>query len=91
MPNELPKDVAAYKRTPVFTQDTVPAGLQRDHTTAPGVWAVIHVLSGRLRYTVPSTGFQVDLTPGHDGIVEPEMPHHVTPMGEVEFYVEFWR
>ena len=91
MPDELPEGVTAYKRTPVFTQDTVPAGLLRDHTTAAGVWGVIRVLSGRLRYVVPSAGFEADLTPGRDGIVEPEVAHHVTPIGTVEFYVEFWR
>ena len=87
----LPANATAYKRTRVFTQHTVPAGLLRDHTTAAGVWGMIHVLSGRLRYVVPSAGYDVELTPGHDGIVEPEVPHHVTPVGDVEFYVEFWR
>lgn len=40
----LPPGAQAYKRTPVFTQDTVPAGLLRDHVTREGTWALIHVL-----------------------------------------------
>ena len=42
----LPPGAQAYKRTPVFTQDTVPAGLLRDHVTREGTWALIHVLEG---------------------------------------------
>jgi hypothetical protein len=36
---------------------------------------------------------QIDhvLTPEAPGIVVPELPHHVEPLGDVEFYVEFWK
>jgi tellurite methyltransferase len=42
------------KRTPEFTEATVPQGLLRDHSTKAGVWAQIRVLEGTLRYHVPS-------------------------------------
>ena len=87
----LPEGRAPYKRTPVFTEKTVPAGLLKDHATKAGVWGVIEVTSGRLRYTIPSSGEVVDLHAGLNGIVEPEVLHHVTPLGPVEFSVEFWR
>ena len=89
MMDELPKGLTAYKRTPVFDQDSIPAGLRREHRTKPGVWALIHVLAGKLRYRragVPGT--QV-LTPAQPGIVHPEEPHDVQPMGPVSFFVEF--
>src|SRR6187549_1513171 len=38
---ELPPHFVAYKRTPVFTQDTLPEGLRHEHSTPPGVWARI--------------------------------------------------
>ena len=86
----LPSDVIAYKRTPTFTQHTVPAGLLRAHTTKAGVWGRIVVASGQLRYRIQGDepGEHV-LAPGHDGIVEPQVPHDVTPIGDVEFHVEF--
>jgi len=87
----LPEGLAPYRRTPVFTEATVPAGLTKDHATKSGVWGVIHVTEGRLRYTIPSGEEEHELTPGVDGIVEPEVKHHVTPLGAVTFYVEFWR
>ena len=88
---EIPSDVEAYRRTPVFTAHTVPAGLLKNHATKPGVWGVITVLAGRLVYTISTTGERHLLTPGVAGIVEPEQLHHVTPDGDVSFYVEFYR
>jgi tellurite resistance-related uncharacterized protein len=87
----LPDGLAPYKRTPVFTETTVPAGLLKDHKTKAGVWGVINVTSGRLRCTIPSSGEEIELHPDLNGIVEPEVLHHVTPLGAVAFYVEFWR
>ena len=42
----LPPEVKPYRRTPEFTESTIPAGLLKGHTTKPGVWAMIHVLEG---------------------------------------------
>jgi tellurite resistance-related uncharacterized protein len=88
---EMPSDFAAYKRTPAFTEATVPQGLLRDHSTKAGVWAQIRVLDGTLRYHVPSLSRQFDLTPDAPGIVIAEVVHHVEPLGPVRFYVEFFR
>jgi len=89
---EFPDAASAYKRTDEFTDDSIPAALRRDHTTKAGVWAKIVVLEGRLRYRVDATGTDVILTHGGDpGIVVPELPHHVEPLGRVRFFVEFYR
>lgn len=89
---ELPAGHVAYKRTPVFEQDDIPAGLRRDHATKPGVWGVIHVLGGRLRYVVePPLASERLLEPGVTGIVVPEVLHRVEAEGAVRFYVEFHR
>lgn len=87
----LPEGVQPYKKTPVFSELTVPKGLLRDHNTKSGVWGVINVVSGNLRYTVPSIERYVDLAAGDTAIVVPEQLHHVAPLGAVSFYVEFWR
>ncbi len=88
-PDALPGDVIPYRRTPDFTEATLPAGLRRDHSTKPGVWALIHVLEGRLRYRVPSWDYDEVLEPGRTGIVAPEVLHSVEPDGAVRMYVEF--
>ncbi|MEN9726295.1 MAG: hypothetical protein RL434_661 [Pseudomonadota bacterium] len=86
-----PADLVAYKRTPEFTEHTVPAALLRDHRTKPGVWARILVLEGKLHYQVDSLGITETLTPDQPGKVWPEIPHHVRPLGQVRFLVEFLR
>lgn len=90
--NALPPDVVPYKRTRTFTTGRIPAGLLRSHTTKAGVWGRIHVEQGALRYRILSpTLKEIVLTPDRDGIVEPEVPHEVEPIGEVAFFVEFHR
>jgi tellurite resistance-related uncharacterized protein len=32
----LPEGVTSYKRTPTFTEETIPAGLLNDHQTKEG-------------------------------------------------------
>ncbi len=88
---ELPADAGEYKRTPTFTEQTVPAGLLRDHRTKQGVWAKIVVEAGRLDYTLESPSRTFVLTPECPGIAPPTEPHHVTPAGRVRFHVEFLR
>lgn len=88
----LPDHVAPYKKTPVFDQHSIPAGLLANHNTKAGTWGKIVVLEGALRYTIVEPAPEQHLlTPGHDGVVEPQMLHHVTAQGEVRFYVEFYR
>ncbi len=84
---EFPADVAAYKKTPEFTADSVPAGLLNDHNTKKGVWGLIHVLAGEVLYHTPDNSFT--LQPGSPGVVVPLMPHHVEPAADARFYVEF--
>ncbi len=88
----LPTQVTPYQRTPEFSQATVPDSLRRRHTTKAGVWGRICVLEGALRYRIlePQPEEHV-LTPEHPGVVEPEVPHEVEPVGEVRFFVEFLR
>ncbi|MDY0331035.1 MAG: DUF1971 domain-containing protein [Thiomonas sp.] len=90
MLKSLPADVRAYRRTPEFTEATIPKGLLNEHTTKPGVWAVIHVTQGLLEYHIlkPEPERRL-LTPDRPGIVEPAVPHEVAPLGRVRFYVEF--
>lgn len=86
---QLPSHLRAYKRTPSFTETTVPKGLLGNHRTAPGVWAKIHVEQGELLYIVGAE--QHLLRPGTFGIIEPEVIHSVAPQGPVQFFVEFYK
>jgi tellurite resistance-related uncharacterized protein len=61
-----PSSKVPYKCTPIFDETTLPAGLRREHRTKAGVWGVIRVLEGRLRYRV--------LEPNSEVILEPAIP-----------------
>lgn len=86
----LPPGVSAYKRTPEFNQDTLPAGLRREHRTKAGVWALIHVVEGSLRYRILEPFSEQLLTTGTPGVVVPEQPHEVEPIGTMRMFVEFF-
>jgi tellurite resistance-related uncharacterized protein len=79
-----------YKCTPVFDENTLPAGLRREHRTKPGVWGIIRVLEGRLRYRVLDPASETILDPEHPGLVLPGQPHLVEPLGTVRMQVEFY-
>lgn len=89
---EIPHGYSPYKRTPDFTTLSIPDALRREHSTKPGVWGLIHVLDGQLRYVV-ELPLQRDetLVAGGRGVIVPEVLHHVHPEGEVRFFVEFLR
>jgi len=79
-----------YKCTPVFDQDTLPAGLRREHRTKAGVWGIIRVLDGRLCYRVLDPISETVLDLDHPGFVLPDQPHSVEPLGAVQMQVEFY-
>jgi tellurite resistance-related uncharacterized protein len=87
---ERPPAPIPYERTAVFNEDTLPAGLRREHRTKAGVWGVIRVLDGRVRYRVLDPVSEVILEPGHPGLVRPEQPHFVEPLGPVHLQIEFY-
>jgi tellurite resistance-related uncharacterized protein len=90
MADDLPAGVRAYRRTAVFDQDNLPAALRHEHSTKAGVWALIHVIEGRLRYRILDPLSETELEPGKPGVVSPRQLHEVEPLGPVRFFVEFY-
>ena len=80
-----------YKCTPVFNEHTLPAGLRKEHRTKPGVWGVIRVLEGRVRYQVLDPESVLILDADHPGLVAPDVAHAVQPLCPMRMYVEFYK
>lgn len=78
-----------YKKTAVFDETTIPDGLRRRHSTKPGVWAVIRVIEGRLRYCLLDTGAECVIDAAHPAVSRPGQMHAVEPLGSVRFFLEF--
>lgn len=88
--SQLPTDLRPYKRTPEFTETTMPAGLRRMHETKGGVWGKICIIEGKLLLRFVDNGEKRMLTPDNPGIVCPRQAHEVEPFGPVRFYIEFY-
>jgi len=89
----LPKDFAPYKRTPLFTQDSVPASLLKDHKTAAHSWGQLNIESGLLKYYITESGHEGEylLDPNNPGVITSTHSHYIKPVGNVSFYIEFFR
>jgi len=85
-----PTATKPYKSTAVFDEVTLPAGLRREHRTKAGSWGVIRVLEGRLRYQVLHPNSEVILERGRPGLILPEQPHLVEPLGPIRMQIEFY-
>lgn len=74
----------------MFDENTLPAGLRREHRTKVGVWGVIRVLEGQLRYRVLDPVSETVLDLDHPGFVLPDQPHLVEPIGAMRMRVDFY-
>ncbi len=83
-------DVTPYRSTPAFDQTTLPAALRARHNTKAGVWGVIRLIEGALKLTYLDPPSEVILTPGQPGLVRPQEPHFVTPLGDMQMQVDFY-
>lgn len=68
----------------------MPAELRRGHRTRRGVWGVIRVLDGRVRYRVLDPVSELILEPGHPGLMRPDQPHFVEPLGAMRMQIEYY-
>ncbi len=90
MTDALPDNLVAYRRTPIFDQDSLPAALRRRHTTKDDVWGLIVILEGRLLYRLLEPPSERILDPQTPGVIKPCQAHEVEPLGPVSFFVEFY-
>lgn len=80
----------SYRSTPIFDQHTLPAALCNRHETKAGVWGVIRVIEGELKLTHLDPITETILHPGKPGVVLPEQPHFVTPVGNMRMQIDFY-
>jgi tellurite resistance-related uncharacterized protein len=79
-----------YRSTPVFDEATLPAALRKEHRTKAGVWGVVRVIEGRVKLTYLDPHFETVVTPDLPGLILPEQPHFVDPLGAVKMQVDFY-
>lgn len=79
-----------YRSTPVFDEVTLPAALRAEHRTKAGTWGVIRVLEGRVKLSYIDPASETIITPAVPGLILPEQPHFVEPLGAVRVQVDFY-
>ncbi|WP_420145185.1 DUF1971 domain-containing protein [Sphingobium sp.] len=79
-----------YRSTPLFTQDNLPQALQREHRTKIGVWGLLCVTEGSIRFVHEDGRPPCIVTPQAPCLIEPDSPHHVELMGPVSLRVDFY-
>ena len=89
----LPDNVIPYRTIGPFTQDTLPAGLLKEHNTKAGVWGQLEVESGSVRYLITEPGQEATevLSPNRGGVIVPQQKHHLELMGPVSLKITFLR
>lgn len=80
----------SYRSTPVFTTDSLPMALRREHSLKAGVWGKLTLISGALCYTDVATGEETRLVSGDSKIIPPESLHYVAPLGAMEMRIDFY-
>jgi tellurite resistance-related uncharacterized protein len=79
-----------YRSTPIFDAQTLPGALRREHRTKLGVWGVVRVLEGRLKLVYVEPPGEVVVEPGRPGLLLPDQPHFVEPIGDMRMLVDFY-
>ena len=88
---ELPNHYVPYRQTRQYTGGSMPPALRAEHAIGAGAWARIVVTEGTVRYQVPKLGIDARLSPGHGGVVVPEVAHSLEPSGAAAFFLIFFR
>jgi len=89
----LPAGAACYRQIGPFDAESLPAGLRAEHRLKPGVWALLSVTAGELKFVWddgrpdPALG----LCAGDTVVVPPEVPHHVEAAGDFIIGIAFHR
>ena len=89
---DLPSDLAEFKRTPEFSELSVPVALLSSHSTKEGTWGKIVVLEGKLIYRIlEPDAEELELDPQYPGVIEPAIRHEIEIHSPARFYVQFYR
>ena len=88
---EMPANLVPSGSTAIFTESTVPDALQREHRLAEGVWGVLQVLTGSIRFIDLESSHEENIPAPNTITIRPGVPHRVAVEGSVEFKIEFFR
>lgn len=80
-----------YSSSPIFTETSLPAALRSRHTTKDGVWGVLRVFEGQVKFTALEPPSETIVSAGQSHLILPQQPHFVEPLGAMKMRVDFFR
>lgn len=88
----LPVGSRTYRTIGPFNPATLPSGLRAEHSLKEGVWAMLKVSEGSLRFVWDDTeGGDVDLVAPSELLIPPLVMHHVEGEGPFRVTIAFHR
>jgi tellurite resistance-related uncharacterized protein len=88
----LPGDAEAYRTIGPFDAETLPKGLRAEHSLKPGVWGLLELTEGTLRFVWDDRpGGGEELVAPARIVVPPEAVHHVEGEGPFTLTIAFYR
>jgi len=88
----LPEDVRPYFKSSLFNFETVPKKLLSDHNLKDGVWGLLCVEKGEVKYFLAQENAPLAvLGPNDQQVIETTVLHYIEPSKEAEFYIEFYK
>lgn len=92
MKREIPNTTTLSRTSPVFTEETVPKGLLKDHNLKAGTWGSLIVEQGQVAfYLAGMTAPEAEINAGERWTILPEEKHFIRVHGEARFYIEFYK
>lgn len=91
MTDPLPDGLIPSHSSPIFSQDSLPDALQREHALAPGHWGMLHVLEGSLRFVNLENGKTLRISAPGQVTIRPRARHRVAVDGPVRCKIDFFR
>ena len=88
---DIPSNLVPSGSSAIFTEETIPGALQREHKLAEGTWGVLHVFEGKIRF-VDLESLQEKIISAPDQVtIHPGAPHRVGVVGPAEIRIDFFR
>ena len=89
----MPAFVSRVGRTDLFTDKTVPADLLNENTTDNGMWALLRVQTGALKFCFSENDEKLvySVIPNEPRVIVAEQPYFIMVDKPVSFQLEYYR
>ena len=89
--DRLPPGLVPSSSSLIFTANTIPDAIQREHTLAAGHWGVLHVFEGSIRFVDLEAADEHVISAPDLITIHPQVPHRVVVEGSLRCRIDFFR